>query len=294
MKNKFVIALALFLGLIFIVSSCDTRDDYFYEHCDEPVVNFISDSDTIVDESTKYIIVDVNWGHETEISYSFTDEYGEITNVSYDHRGGSSSYYYFDKETETFRSDRLEFDFDNQNQKIYIKELTKDAKDVYNSLKEENPDLYLKISKWRYEEFRVAIMAKNILGKTGTGYILLRVHFNQKPQFDITIDDTENDLEKVIIVTPTGSEDDIIYYEYCIDGSTAYTSGYVFENGYESGDAEKIKAGEAAWNGTYITATTLSMIRHAFQYSGKHTISVRCQDIWGCWSEWEKKKITIN
>ena len=51
--------------------------------------------------------------------------------------------------------------------------------------------------------------------------------------------------------------------------------------------------GNAAYGGTYIYATKLSAVKHAFQSSGSHTAYVRCKDSWGCWSSWKEVKLVI-
>ena len=67
----------LILGFIasILISSCDTRDDYFFEHCEEPVITFFSDNDTTID-GKRFINVDIYLGDEKEIYFDFSDIYG--------------------------------------------------------------------------------------------------------------------------------------------------------------------------------------------------------------------------
>lgn len=295
MKMKYLfIAVSAIATLATLLSSCDTRDDYYYEHCDEPIVNFNwNKNDTTMDEEhSKFIIVDLNWGEEADIDFSFVDQYGEISDLSCVGTGGSNCSYYYDVNNGCFNEDHLSFSFDKQNRNIHIKELTKDAKDIYTFQKKKHPDSYIDLlnSFDTYAQMRLKLKIKNILGKEGFANLLLRIHDNRMPEPYIIVEDTENQLEKKITVKCTDPNEQILYYEYCINGEVCDNYGYGFDDKFNL----NINAGDAAWNGTYITATRLSSINHAFQvFDGTNTIYVRCQDNWGCWSKWVKKNITI-
>lgn len=82
MKKIWRKALYVF-SISFCVLSCDTRDDYFFEHCEEPVIHLQSDSDTTM-EGKRYICVDLHWGETVKIDYTLEDKYGGIGEVFYD------------------------------------------------------------------------------------------------------------------------------------------------------------------------------------------------------------------
>ena len=140
-------------------------------------------------------------------------------------------------------------------------------------------------------EGQLILTIENVLGKKGTSYIYFRILLNQPPVANIIIEDIPNStFEKKISVSASDpEEDEIIAYEYCIDGSV-YSQYYGYE--YQQYN-EKCMSGQAAYNGTYITATSLYTINHAFQTLGTHTIYVRCQDKNGGWSKWVSKTILI-
>lgn len=88
--------------------------------------------------------------------------------------------------------------------------------------------------------------------------------------------------------------DEIIAYEYLFDGTpriSTYT--FIYEADKDGHEITNHMPGYAAFGGTYIYATKLEAVKHAFQSAGNHTAYVRCKDSWGCWSEWKEWKITI-
>ncbi len=67
-------AIAVSLG------SCDTRDDWFLEHGEEPVIKMETSSDTLGGEyweGKRYRIVEVGWGNPDTLSFSIEDPYGK-------------------------------------------------------------------------------------------------------------------------------------------------------------------------------------------------------------------------
>ncbi|MBP5524133.1 MAG: hypothetical protein J6Y11_00835 [Paludibacteraceae bacterium] len=72
-------AIAVSLG------SCDTRDDWFLEHGEEPVIKMETSSDTLGGEyweGKRYRVVEVGWGRPDTLSFSIEDPYGK--ECSYD------------------------------------------------------------------------------------------------------------------------------------------------------------------------------------------------------------------
>ncbi len=91
-------------------------------------------------------------------------------------------------------------------------------------------------------------------------------------------------------------------YEVCIDGNIVEYSKN--DNRYEEYGAQWVgvnlvapdqywQSGKAAYGGTYITATSINVFNHVFQEPGKHVIYYRCMDNEGAWSTWRKETITI-
>jgi len=291
MKNKFVIALALFLGLIFIVSSCDTRDDYFYEHCDEPVISFVADGDSSY-QGSKFIVINLKWGETKSLYFDFFDKYGGVTDFEIEALTyGDGDYTDPAGFDDTIEPGKL-FPF---NEEFVGIQLDKEQKIMTFTDKTVSALSHLKDG-YIYDyggSYRIYLLVKNKLGKPGYANIFIHFTGNNYPNPEIFIEDTDNNLEKEILVAGNDPDgDEILKYEYCIDGTICNNARGYEVNGYLS--RPTVESGKAAYNGTYITATSNYYITHAFQYTGKHTINVRCQDKWGLWSDWVTKKINID
>lgn len=62
------------------LSACDTRDDYFLEHGEEPVVDMTTTNDTMNSEywdGKRYRIVEVGFGKSDTLAFSINDAYGK-------------------------------------------------------------------------------------------------------------------------------------------------------------------------------------------------------------------------
>ena len=80
-----------------ILSSCDTREDYFFEHRAEPVIALVSDNDSTID-GKRYIYAELSWGDTIEIDYQFIDSYKKITDFKTEIKArinNRSDYYYW-------------------------------------------------------------------------------------------------------------------------------------------------------------------------------------------------------
>ena len=85
-KTEIIMKSTRFLWLTAILASlsaCDTRDDYFLEHGEEPVVDMTTTNDTMNSEywdGKRYRIVEVGLGKSDTLDFTITDTYGkEIT-----------------------------------------------------------------------------------------------------------------------------------------------------------------------------------------------------------------------
>ena len=96
-------------------------------------------------------------------------------------------------------------------------------------------------------------------------------------------------MEKVFNLSKSHDKDgSVVKYEYCIDGEVV---GYLLPT-FDC-DPDGYPAGKGAYGGTYITATELSEVKHAFQTEGEHIVFYRCMDNLGLWSLWAYKIVTI-
>lgn len=136
------------------------------------------------------------------------------------------------------------------------------------------------------------VRLKDIFENEYTGHIRIMYSSDCPPTPVLKIKDVSGKpMEKTLDLSDSYDEDgSVVKYEYCIDGNIAKYTG-------TANRFEKIEGvwqgGKAAYGGTYITATAISEINHAFQEAGEHTIYYRCMDNLGAWSLWNKKTITI-
>lgn len=307
--NKFIV----FLLLCGIISSCDTREDYFFNHSEEPIITLNSTADSTID-GKRYIFVELSWGDTVEIDYNFDDPYGQITDfhteikarinnrpdgyywgdnaveIVYDEDGYPDHWAINDHKPEfdfTHFANKLSVEIDTNRNKILIIEKTTNYKKYYDF--RDRTHVGLDEDSLAINAI-ITISAANALGKFGSSNILMSLYGNRPPKSDFHLLEVNgHELHREIVtdcIDPDG--DKIIGYEYCIDGVIINNrSGYAYEEGPVKDE------GKGAYNGTYITYTKQSSIKHAFQEKGDHTIHVRCKDRWGDWSTWTSKTIYI-
>ncbi|MCR5248328.1 MAG: hypothetical protein K6E14_11160 [Paludibacteraceae bacterium] len=99
-----------------------------------------------------------------------------------------------------------------------------------------------------------------------------------------------NPMEKVFDLSKSHDKDGSVEkYEFCIDGEIVDYNSPVFDC-----RQDVAPAGKGAYGGTYITSTSLSEVKHAFQKEGTHVVYYRCMDNLGLWSLWYNELITVN
>lgn len=99
-----------------------------------------------------------------------------------------------------------------------------------------------------------------------------------------------NPMEKVFDLSKSYDKDGSVEkYEFCIDGEIVDYKNPAFDC-----RQDLAPAGKGAYGGTYITSTTLSEVKHAFQNEGSHVVYYRCMDNLGLWSLWYNVLITVN
>ena len=84
MDNKNLLWLS---AIAMSLASCDTRDDWFLEHGEEPIIRMETSSDTLGGEyweGKRYRVVEVGWGSPDTLSFSIEDPYGK--ECTYDFR----------------------------------------------------------------------------------------------------------------------------------------------------------------------------------------------------------------
>ncbi|MEE1084159.1 MAG: hypothetical protein UH850_10595 [Paludibacteraceae bacterium] len=77
MDNKNLLWLS---AIAMSLASCDTRDDWFLEHGEEPIIRMETSSDTLGGEyweGKRYRVVEVGWGRPDTLSFSIEDPYGK-------------------------------------------------------------------------------------------------------------------------------------------------------------------------------------------------------------------------
>ena len=279
------------------VTACDTRDDYFYEHCDEPTVTFTtSDSDSVTVSGKRYVQIVLNWNETKKVDFSLHDKYGGISGVQWkvlsystpwiNSAGNPYGYVKLDSTSGKIVLGRIWVEYDKSGSISFTEDF------LSNDL---NKGQYFHITKGDKTYYSEDIDSTTIilqgcfynkLGVKGYTNIILNVRPNRPPVPVISVKKI-NDLEYTISAEksydPNGEE--ITKYDYCIDGTIIYNSAsYPWER-----NSEEI----AAVGGTYIKSTSLTSVNHAFQTTGLHTIYVRCKDKWGLWSKWTMLNITL-
>lgn len=131
---------------------------------------------------------------------------------------------------------------------------------------------------------------EDVFGNKNTFHVKLHFWGDVPPIPVLDVENVDgNPMEKTLSMKGSYDKDgSIVKYEYCIDGNVITSYG----NGTYDADTYA-RSGEGAYGGTYITATSLDEVKHAFQTAGEHTIYYRCMDNVGVWSAWKKKTINL-
>ena len=187
-------------GVFFCFASCDTRDDYILEHCDEPVITLVNPEKWGSEEifNQKYVAVDLCWGDSVELDFNFEDKYGISGDFSYEINGTLNStalYEYYtdgsDEYDDVFKSvesvgNHLSVEMDSDNRKIIIKEKTKSAEYFYEKLAPywtisvSNP-IDMSSGGRALVSARITLKIKNKIGKEGLFYVYLQVWSRRDP-----------------------------------------------------------------------------------------------------------------
>lgn len=305
---KFLKRVAVFFVTIYFCVSCDTREDYFYEQGEPPKITVLESvsTDEVGENSSgrQYVNTTLHWGDSSIISLDIQDPYGkpysmsfEVDYVNLDNCLSEYPYVitekYADlgKKTNYQLTDLLEITYDNHERQLKVVDKVESAEQFYQAYQKVFPNGF-----WNTERsekdmvITFVINIKNSIGVCSPFYLHVNLKGNRFPMPKVSVEDGQTYMEKKIIVDadcdPDG--DEVVLYEYLIDGHPLGRRGYEFEEEHPSP-----QSGRGGYDGTYVS-TTRNCIFHAFQSLGEHVIAVRCKDRWGFWSDWEKKVVMIN
>ena len=265
MKLKHIITLTLLAG---ILSACESREDWYERINPAAEISLKEIGGEGVANDT--INISMRFGEKKKVEYVVSDNFSLEKNYTF---------YFNDVDNEPFK---LYQDFSAG--EICIESLT-DAK------AQENKNY----------TYKVIMYVKDYYEKVSYAYINLTIQPNQPPVPELKYSELsgsgvnpkyEYEFSAEGSSDPDG--DDIVAYEYLFDGTPRKSSDkFIYETDKNGKEITNHMPGNAAYGGTYIYATKLSAVKHAFQSSGSHTAYVRCKDSWGCWSSWKEVKLVI-
>lgn len=300
MKN-----LAYILGALtcaFILSSCDTRDDWFKDNCEEVYFYFVC-PDGRIDT------VDGKKPHMLE----YTTRVDSVAMKAYLETIGYQVYCEELGEKYRIRPFSINPINDPHSLTVTVGEFTLGGsymfnRDDYTSFggSADLTNCHLFDSDTSAKQIGNAIFLEGFMDKFDNEYyikIKINVIGNIPP---IPVIEVSGDgMERMISLKESYDKDgSVSKYEVCIDGNIVEYSKN--ENRYEKFGAEWISSrqlvapdqywqgGKAAYGGTYITSTSISVFNHVFQEPGKHTIYYRCMDNEGAWSTWKKEIVELD
>lgn len=288
MKNFFKILVGL-VPLIFSISSCDTREDWFEKNSEFPdiVVDINGKLDTIRRGDQRKIVVDLRTVRKQRIDF-FTDT-SHIIIKGVDEKGtfpmhGVGIYGLEFTGGRTFTlGDKYE---------VYLK--LYHVFDTYHVVDSNNKDylLFKDDSTSVILETRVGILnGMDMFGNEQSYSIEVNIHGPIPPTPVLQVSKLADNYEYKLSMEQSYDRDGrVTKHEWCIDGNVVpyYVNDRRFddiEGGWQSG--------KAAYGGAYIKATELNSINHSFQTAGEHTVYYRCMDNMGIWSMWYSQKINV-
>lgn len=276
-----------YLGFILVLlvglSSCDSREDWFEHNSEFPdlIVDINGKIDTIRQGDSRKIVVNLKTKRTDIGSFFYTDTVNlTMKGISekgnfplhgaqiFDARisGGKYSENYNDNELymqlyHTFGDNEYTL-FNNDSSACLLETLT--------------GQIYM-LDRFANEQYYT---------------IEINIYGPIPPTPVIKVEKLSGDYEYLLSLEDSYDKDGkVAKYEWCIDGNIIPYSVTDFR--FESKTKGDWKSGNAAYGGTYITATELSSVNHSFQTAGEHTVYYRCMDNIGLWSMWYSKKINV-
>lgn len=280
-----------------LLASCDSRDDYFHEQGEAPVVELLKEDGQefeTTSDGKQYLKVPLSFGDTARLKLKVSDPYGKTLKASIMLDKSNMSPFalyndpiYLEGNLEKYElSDKLTVKYDNTIQELLIIDNIKTAKDLEmlgKNLKEEEESNNTTNFNFKYN---LIVKISNLIGVSTPFFVQLNLKGNQPPEPVFDLIPLGNNEYTIIVDAKDPNGDKVVLYEYAFDSS-------IFGKcGYEYSTQENVpSAGRGAYNGVYIT-TQLNSVKHAFQSSSSHTIAVRCKDEWNCWSSWYVKFVT--
>ena len=287
MKN-----LAYILGVLtcaIILSSCDTRDDWFKDNCEEVVFYFLEGKnrkDTLDAHKPKTLDYTLKTKYVTSDGYVKTDTISlkvvcemlgakEYVPVNYSHYDGDGKPSNANVILNGVNFGKRRFDGASQ---LFGLGLVKDVQFF---------DSDTVAMRMGYVSYRVSL--SDLLGNNYFVKININMIGNIPPIPVLEV--SGNGLERRLSLKKSYDKDGSVKkYEVCVDGNAVEYA--MDENRYEQIEGYW-QGGKAAYGGTYITSTSINTFNHVFQELGSHTVFYRCMDNEGAWSRWKKETIIV-
>lgn len=265
MKLKHIISITLIAG---ILSACESRTDW-YEKINTPAEIKLQEAGRYDVMPSDTIEVSLRFGEKKIIEYSVSDNFSMNDNYTF----------YLKSDVEN-----LVVNQDAESKVISIESLI-------NALEQDD----------KAYTYNLPIYVKDYYERESAALIKITLQANRAPipslsYSELSADGANPKYEFLFSaeesVDPDG--DDIVAYEYLFDGTPRKSnSKFIYEKDKNGKEITNHMPGNAAFGGTYIYATKLDAVKHAFQSTGNHTAYVRCKDSWGCWSSWKELKLVI-
>ena len=299
MKNLAYILGALTCALI--LSSCDTRDDWFKDNCEEVVFYFVCPDGRVdtVDGNNPHMLeytmrvnkVNRSIYLETIAFQTYCETIGEKKRIRPDSICQVGKYSWNAAHVGGFKIN-CEYIFNGDEYTTFSG--TGESNDIQlfdsdTTAKQMGSVTYIGKYSDAFDNEYTIMIKLNVLG-----------NIPPIPVIDVSGDGMERTISLKGSYDKDGS---VSKYEVCIDGNIVEYSKN--DNRYEEFGAQWVggelmvpdqywQGGKAAYGGTYITSTSINVFNHVFQELGKHTIYYRCMDNEGAWSTWKEKTIEIS
>lgn len=293
-KNLALIMIAVgLLGL----SACDSREDWFDKNAPRPdlVVTIGDKVDTLTNSDSRIIEVDLHVKNlvdyclytdtvDLKISglsdgkgvplrhiFTFCAEAGERKSIS--DKGDGYSYTCFITDNDYPRSPDV---FKELNCKLHAQVGPYSFVSDTSARVETNTSSFM--IRDAFDEDYFYTVKINIIGDIPPTPVLKVQRLDYNYEYNLSLEESYDRDGKVT------------KYEWCIDGNIVPydVKDYRFE--HKNGAWQ---AGQAAYGGKYVKATTINSISHNFQSPGEHTVYYRCMDNLGAWSMWYSQTINV-
>ena len=289
--------LSFILFLLIGLTSCDTREDWFAKEGEGATFIIKSSKSAWWDDEEKYefrndtVYSDNNRVvvYNVKLNNVWYEEYNWGAQVRYD---------------AGYRSEAINLDIEGMGKKV-----TKTWRDINVTTDMRNPSIFKHegdkcfnfsdkgIPVTNIDTIAPVLNTAHIIMELedvfrNTFYCHVKINFlgDIAPVPMLEIKDVDgNPMEKVFDLSKSFDKDGSVEkYEYCIDGEIVEYDLPTFDC-----NPNEAPAGKGAYGGTYITSTSLSVIKHAFQKKGDHIVFYRCMDNLGLWSLWYNVIVTI-